>query len=309
MRVRGASLVVAMTAVASGCARPPDPAAGPPSVPAGKVWRTLSSAVTTPDRAPAVLTAEDRRRLTRTLDAYLDDRPGRVAAAVFDRATGAGYTYRDSGHFLLASVAKVGILAALLLKAEAARRPLTRRERSLAEVMIRRSDNRAARELYAAIGGRSGLARVMRALGARDTWPGPGPYWGVTMSRPSEQLKVLWALSSPAGPINAANRRLATALMSSVVSRQAWGVSAAASAGDHVSLKNGWLPARVHGGLWTVNSIGRLRSDDHDLLVAVLSERSPGKETGIATVERVARLVVGALRGGAGTERRPAERV
>ncbi|MGV9773753.1 serine hydrolase [Streptosporangium sp. NPDC003464] len=294
MRVRWASLVVAVTTVAACYAWAP--AAGPATAPARKGWRAPPPAAATSGGGASVPGPAERRDLTRALDDYLEDRPGRVAAAAFDLVTGAGYTYHDSGPFLLASVAKVGILTALLLRAQAAGRPLTRHERSRAGVMIRRSDNQAASELYAAVGGRRGLARVLRGLGATATWPAPWPYWGATRGGPSEQLRVLWALSSPAGPVSAANRRFATRLMSSVVPGQAWGVSAAASAEDRVSLKNGWLPARVHGGLWTVNSIGRLRSDGHDLLVAVLSERSPGKDTGIATVERVARLVVGALR-------------
>nr|SBO99662.1 secreted protein [Nonomuraea gerenzanensis] len=87
---------------------------------------------------------------------------------------------------------------------------------------------------------------------------------------------------------------------------QAWGVSAAAPKGE-VALKNGWLPAEVHDGLWTVNSVGRLVVRGHELLIAVLSERSPAMGNGVATVERMARLAVRTLvRAGAGVEaRRP----
>ncbi|MER6950029.1 serine hydrolase [Nonomuraea sp. NPDC000554] len=269
MRVREISLVVALlvTAPASPARAAVEREAGPP-----------------PDA---------ERRLDRSLTRYLHRRPGRAAVAVLDRTTSTGYAYRERVPFLLASVAKVDILLALLLRAQREHRRLSDDERKLAARMIRFSDNDCAHELYLAIGGRAGLARELHRLGVRDTVPGPGLYWGATRSKPSDQVKVLDRLTAATGPVNAANRRYAVRLMSSVTRRQAWGVSAAADGGW--ALKNGWLPARVHGGLWTVNSVGLLVADGHELLVAVLSERSPTRKAGIATVERVARLTVRAI--------------
>ncbi|MFI6393864.1 serine hydrolase [Nonomuraea sp. NPDC050540] len=232
---------------------------------------------------------ELRGKLDRALGRYLASRPGRAAVAVYDRVAATRYAYREREPFMLASVAKVDILLALALKAQEEGRRLTKRERSVAGRMIRVSDNDCAHDLYRAVGGRDGLTAVLREQGVRRTWPENS--WGTTRSRPSDQVKVLDRLTDPEGPLTAANRRFALELMSSVVPGQDWGVSAAAGSGQ-VALKNGWLPASAHDGLWTVNSVGRLQTGGHDLLLAVLSERSPAMGYGVATVEAVARLVV-----------------
>ncbi|WP_219464152.1 serine hydrolase, partial [Nonomuraea rhizosphaerae] len=246
--------------------------------------------------APGVVARSqvDTRALDQALGRYLRGRPGRAAVAVHDRTTGLRYAFREREPFLLASVAKVDILLALLLRAQREHHRLAPYHRDLAARMIRHSDNQCAHRLYTAIGGQSGLTRTLRRLGIRHTRPGSGLYWGSTRSRPSDQVKVLDALADPAGPVSAANRRYALTLMSSVTRSQTWGVG---TLDRKAALKNGWLPARVHGGLWTVNSIGRLAVQGHELLVAVLSERSPAMSTGVTTVERVARLAVKHLTG------------
>ncbi|MGW0803596.1 serine hydrolase [Nonomuraea sp. NPDC002799] len=282
MRVRGISLIATLTAVA-GC------------VGSASVAPHRATVVRGPGDAAvveSVMPLVERRALDRSLERYLRARPGRAALSVHDRTTGARYSFREHTPFMLASVAKVDILLALLLRRQHARQRLSATERSLAERMIRHSDNDSAHDLYTRIGGSAGLSEVLRELGARHTEPGPGLSWGATRSRPSDQVKVLEELLGPGGSLSARNRRYALELMSSVRESQVWGVSAA---GGEVALKNGWLPARVHGGLWTVNSVGRVSVHGHELLIAVLSERSPDMATGIATVERLTRLAVGAL--------------
>ncbi|MEV1172788.1 serine hydrolase [Nonomuraea sp. NPDC049784] len=278
MRVRRFSLVSVLLAVA-GCAGP-SIAAPPPGTPVRQPGGVV---------VESVLPVAARRALDQTLDRYLRDRPGRAALAVYDRTTGTRYAFRERTPFMLASVAKVDILLAFLLSK---RGELSDYERNLTSRMIRDSDNDCAGELYMTIGGRDGFAEVLRRLGVEHTSPGPELYWGTTLSRPSDQVKVLERLTDPEGPLPAHDRRYALKLMSSVQPSQAWGVSAA---GGEVALKNGWLPADAHGGLWTVNSVGRLDVRGHELLIAVLSERSPTMETGIATVERLAQLAVDSL--------------
>ncbi|NBE96411.1 serine hydrolase [Nonomuraea sp. KC401] len=284
MRVPGVSFIAVLLVAASGCRGPsagaPRPAAAPQRPPAGHV--VVESAPPVPDR----------RALDRVLRRYLRGRPGRAALAVLDRTTGARYSFGETKPFMLASVAKMDILLAFLLGKQG--EPPSRYEHRLASRMIRESDNDCAHELYMTIGGQDALTSVLRRLGVWHTRPGPGLSWGSTRSRPSDQVEVLDRLTDPGGPVPAAGRRYALRLMSSVTPSQAWGVSAAAGGGG-AALKNGWLPADVHDGLWTVNSVGLLDVHGHEVLVAVLSERSPDMRTGIGTVERLARLAVNAL--------------
>ncbi|GAA5080626.1 hypothetical protein GCM10023259_087960 [Thermocatellispora tengchongensis] len=270
-------------------------AAGPAPTPPQPVVVSRWAPAVNPRPTPGFDEAA-RRRLVRALDSYLADRPGRAALAVYDRVTGVRFGYHQRPPIMLASVAKVDILAALLLRAQERGRLLTTEERELADRMITVSDNDAARSLYAEIGGREGLRGALRSLGVIGLRP-VDPHSGMSTSTPAAQIRVLETLTSPASPIGRAGRRYALRLMSSVAGEQAWGVSAAAGPGEKVALKNGWLPAEAHGGLWTVNSIGRLRGDRHDLLIAVLSERNPDLATGIATVQELARLTARAVRG------------
>jgi hypothetical protein len=83
--------------------------------------------------------------------------------------------------------------------------------------------------------------------------------------------------------------------MSQVERGQRWGVSAAAGDSDKIALKNGWLPRAADGGTWTINSIGRVRGDDHDYLIAVISQGHPSMDAGVETVEHVTHLVGRAL--------------
>ncbi|MGW4470969.1 serine hydrolase [Nonomuraea sp. NPDC004354] len=299
MRLRGIVLVAVPAILAGGCAH----ADAAPSAPAHRAAETAPSAAERDaverdaaerDAAGSALPEQTRRRLDRSLTAYLAGRPGRCAVAVHDRTTGIRYAFHEDEPFPLASVVKVDILLALLLRAQSQARELTARERRHADRMIRQSDNASAERLYTAIGGPRGLARVLYGLGISHTMPGYS--WGMTLSRPSDQVKVLDRLTGPAGPLATGHRRYALELMSSVVPAQAWGVGAAAGRG-RVALKNGWLPVGLHDGGCTVNSVGRLALPGHDLLVAVLSERSPAMDTGVETVERVATLAVRAFTG------------
>jgi hypothetical protein len=234
-----------------------------------------------------------RAQLSRALDRYLRDRPGQVSLSIRDRPTGFTFTYAPKVRTGTASIVKVDILIALLLRARAADRGLTAAEKALAAQMIKFSDNKAADTLWYEIGGSAGLAAANRKLGLRDTVP--SPVWGATATSAADQVRILRALTSATGPLTAGDRRYVLGLMQDVTPEQAWGVSAAARDRDPVALKNGWLPRPVDGGRWTINSIGRVRGAGHDFLIAVLSSRHPSMAAGIATVEHVAELVASAV--------------
>ncbi|POM27821.1 hypothetical protein BTM25_22430 [Actinomadura rubteroloni] len=289
-----AALVLASVSVAAS-------AGGAPSVPPARSARPRAL----PDRAaprprpPVTPTAEPtamafrarRQALRRTLDRYAAAHPQPFTAAVREPDTGFSFTYNAALRPVTASVVKVEIVIAAMLRAQRRHRTLTATERALAGRAVRHSDNVAATELWHGIGGTSGLAAAGRVLGLRHTVPGPDDYWGSTVTGAADQIRVLTALTSADGPLTSEHRHLLLDLMARVAPEQAWGISAAAGDGDEVALKNGWLPRKPDGGLWTVNSIGRLRRDGRDRLVAVLTTRHTSMAAGIAMAEHVAATV------------------
>jgi hypothetical protein len=251
----------------------PDPGGSDPTLSPG----ALDVRAVVPDRA-AVLTA--------ALDAYAATVPAQFAVAVLDHRTGTSFTYGGDVAIRTASVVKVDILAAVVLRAQDAGRDLTASEQSLAAAMIRNSDNDAASTLWWSIGGSAGLAASDARLGLTETVPGSGEYWGATTTTVADRIHLLDTIADPAGPL-AAHRDYILGLMGTVEVDQAWGVSAAATGGDEVALKNGWIG--LDNG-WTVNSIGRITGATSDITIAILSQYQPSYADGIASVERIATL-------------------
>lgn len=208
-----------------------------------------------------------------------------VSVAVLDTESGAGAAYGD-GAYDAASIVKVGILAALLLRAQDEGRELSGAEHAYAEAMIRRSDNTSATELLKVIGGEEELDAANERLGLTGTKAAHA--WGLTQTTAADQVRLLEAVCGTDSVLSAASRAYLTELMGHVEADQRWGVSAA---GTDAVLKNGWMP-RTTTGLWDVNSIGRVESGGHTLLIAVLSRGHATKEAGIALVESVAKAAV-----------------
>ncbi|MFI8852787.1 serine hydrolase [Streptomyces sp. 891-h] len=203
--------------------------------------------------------------------------------------------------FVAASVMKVHILAALLLRVRGTRE-VTPQERTWAAAMIERSDNEAANALWRAAGGAEGVAAAGRLLGLADTRPAEDGRWGLTTTTAADQLALLRAVHGrgPRAQVLTPRERLwVRELMRGVVPSQRWGVTAAGdsagtapgAAADEV--KNGWLP-RTATGLWVINSVGRVTVAGRPWLLAVLSDGHPTAEEGIAAVEEAARAAVGA---------------
>ncbi|MEY9871626.1 beta-lactamase class A [Streptacidiphilus sp. MAP12-33] len=218
---------------------------------------------------------------------------GHAAVAVLDLTDGATLQRGDTAHhFVTASIAKVDILAALLLqRQDEGRSTLSSAQRGLATSMIEQSDNAAANSLFRQAGSSWGLSLANRRLGLTDTSV-PDPCWGLTRTTAADQLRLLQAVFTDRSALNRSSRALLQELMGQVESDQAWGVSAA-GLDSPTALKNGWLPRP--DGTWSVNSIGRVGRSGHILLVAVLTDRQPTEDSGIALVERVARAAAFAL--------------
>jgi len=218
-----------------------------------------------------------------------------VSVAVLDLDSGDSAAY-GSGAFDTASIVKVDILAALLLKAQDEGRPLTATEKSYATTMIENSDNTAASALWDTIGRAAGLGAANRRLGLTHTEGGDGALWGLTQTTAADQLTLLTQVFGDDSKLSAASRAYVQKLMGQIEADQHWGVSAAAD-GSRWALKNGWL-ARSSTGLWDINSIGRVTVDGHDHLVAVLSHGNSTQAKGISLVEAAAKAAVSVFAGG-----------
>ncbi|MFE2599101.1 serine hydrolase [Streptomyces sp. NPDC059396] len=204
-----------------------------------------------------------------------------LSVAMYDMAGGREAAYGEDRRYVCASVVKVAVLAALLLRAQDAGEWLTCGQERLAAAMIERSDNDAATVLRAAAGGVAGLDAAYARLGMGRT--AAAPAWGLTRTTARDQLTLLKAvfdMDTKNSPLNGRSRRFVAGLMERVVPGQDWGVSAA---GDDWALKNGWLP-RTASGLWAVHSVGRVR----DCLIVVLSDGHATKDEGVARVETAA---------------------
>ncbi|MEV0902727.1 serine hydrolase [Actinoplanes sp. NPDC049802] len=241
----------------------------------------------------AELAAADRAKRVKQLDAALKKLAGSTpdfAVAVLDRRTGQSYHYRGKVKFDTASIVKVQVLTCMLLKAQDAGRKPTSAEMSLAKPMIRLSDNNATTALYKRLGGRTAVGKCNKRLGLTSTVL--NSRWGLTRTTAADQVRLLSELVDTSGPLSASSRKTAFTLMNTVDKAQDWGVPAVARKGEIFTVKNGWDTRSADGGLWAINTIGRITAKNGavDVSVAVLSHNNKSMNAGVALVEKVAEL-------------------
>ncbi|MCO8274980.1 class A beta-lactamase-related serine hydrolase [Actinoplanes sp. TRM 88003] len=239
------------------------------------------------------LAKRERAKRAKALDAALKQVAAETpdfSVAVLDKKTGQTYAYQGAETFDTASIVKAQILACELLKAQDADREPTEGEMALATPMIRASDNNATTELFQHLGGKSAITKCNKRLGLSQTTVNKA--WGLTRTTASDQVRLLSKLVDTKGPLDEESRKTAFTLMNTVNDDQNWGVPAVAQPGETATVKNGWDTRSADGGLWAVNTIGRVTSPEGDVNVslAVLSHNNQSMDTGIALVEKVAKL-------------------
>ncbi|WAU80770.1 serine hydrolase [Streptomyces sp. Qhu-G9] len=285
---------VYVTAQAHGSGELVSSSAAPGALEAAVESATAGTSAPGPGRtSPAAPTADLDTLLARAVGAVPVETGARVSVAVLDTESGESAVYGD-GAFDTASIVKVDILAALLVRAQDTGRGLTAQERTYAAAMIRDSDNASATALWKAIGQAEGLAEANERLGLGGTEGGDGPLWGLTQTTAADQLVLLRQVFGDESELDEGSRACLRGLMGDIAAGQDWGVSAAGEAGS--ALKNGWLP-RSATGLWVINSVGRVSADGREYLVAVLSDGNSTKEKGISLVEGAARAAVSVFAG------------
>lgn len=190
-------------------------------------------------------------KISAGIKAALAARPGSfVAMTASDPVVGLNCQLNNTNHFYAASVMKVTILSALLLKVGGPSH-LTAAQKSLAVAMITQSDNNAAQTLWT----EEGIPAVQNFLnkaGMSETKLNDA--WGLTLITAHDELRLLQVLTD-SNVINSASRGYVLTLMSEVISSERWGVSAGMASAEKLHIKNGWLN---YPGVsdWNINSIG-----------------------------------------------------
>jgi len=218
---------------------------------------------------------------------------GSYSIAALNTSTGATYSAGSTSGMWTASVYKLFILEILLQRAGG---PLSGSEASQAIPMIEHSDNVAGYEEFIKAGRRDGLTDGFAKLGLKHTAAGHAdPAFTITSAM--DCMTLLKNLVKP-GPLTASAQSYALNLMEQVESDQRWGVGVDADPGTDFANKNGWLaidnsngPGENDNGLWAVNSVGVIRINGQQVLMAVMTRHRPSFADGVKLVENLARAI------------------
>jgi len=213
-----------------------------------------------------------------------------VGLKASDPATGLTCWLHENTHFYSASVIKVTILSALLLK-EHGPSHLTKRQRNLAYLMITQSSNNAATALWQDVG-MTDMQQFLNKAGMRHTVLNEA--WGLTDITASDELTLLHLLSYPGSVLGKNSRAYVLRLMAEVIPAERWGVPAGAPSDVTVHVKNGWLPYPGAGD-WRINSIGAFTGKDINYQIVVLTgppaSGGQSESYGIQTIQAVAEVI------------------
>jgi beta-lactamase class A len=255
---------------------------------------------------------------------YLRSREGVAQVALFDKVTGRTYLLSDGTDTqYTASIVKADILAMWLRRYQS--RPGTVPAsipfsvKYLMEHMITMSDNVAATSLFYFGGGCVALSLFNRLIPTRSTRVGcqtPTYYgWGNTTTTAADQVAIVRKLAYPNPVLTPSARDFGLHLMESVIPSQRWGITcgpwgttcdkpdyATPVPGVTVAVKNGWkfVPTctqQDESCPWQVNSIGWVKGESRDYVLAVLTTNDPigagtfGFDYGITTIQGVSQRV------------------
>ncbi len=235
------------------------------------------------------------------LAGYLASRDGQVTAAVFDARTGRTWVYHPGVLEHTASLVKVQIMGTAMRQAEEKGMPVPPDQVALMTPMIQYSDNTAATELLADVGGASAVRHFDRLAGLNHTYPSsvvtipgtPWPGWGLTTTTARDQVTLISRFAYPNSVLSASDRAFGLRLMEHVEAGQNWGVSGGVPADTTIALKNGWIELPNEG--WQINSIGWINGGGRDYVLAVLTAYGPTEQYGIDTIEAIARHMFAVL--------------
>src|SRR4029453_4156740 len=105
-----------------------------------------------------------------------------------------------------------------------------------------------------------------------------------------DNVRLLRAFAFPTATLTPRHRAYGLSLMEQVVREQRWGVSAGVAPNAVAPLKNGWLPL-ADPAHWRVNSIGWIKGECRNYVVAVLTDHNPSMQYGIDTIQQLSRML------------------
>ena len=228
------------------------------------------------------------RKRVREAERWADDRAGEISFAVLDecgRLLG-DHPYRV--HYS-ASVVKVMLMVAYLRRADVRHDELTDGEKSMLGPMITMSDNDRANQVYGIVGEEGLYDLAAKAKMKRFTTM---PSWGGSEITAGDQVNFVGRIERY---VPKRHEPYALALMSHVIEPQRWGIPRVPLPGWKIAIKGGWSP-QASGGGWRVNQVALLRRHGRRLTVAILTSDDPDFEYGRASIEGVAKRLLGAYR-------------
>lgn len=229
-----------------------------------------------------------KKSLKQSWQKTLSKQPVNVDIAVYDNKKKELITLRHSNtdKFVTASAIKASVLGELLLEHENSRTDLTDNEKTLANSMITASDNDATTNLLYQMGGYQAPNNLFEKLGMNDSQMNAAA-WGYSTTTAPDQIKLLRNIFYKSNVLSADSQQYARSLMSQVNDDQAWGVSAGVPKNAQISLKNGWLPDDDDG--WMVNSLGHIKTQKADYVIAMLTNGDVSEQSGIDLIEKLSR--------------------
>jgi beta-lactamase class A len=226
-------------------------------------------------------------RISRGILAALGGRVSAVGLTVSDPRLDLACALHENTHFDSASAIKATIISALLRKVGGPSH-LTKKQHTLAWLMITQSDNDAATALWDDVGITS-LQSFLNAAKMTHTILDNGA-WGLSQLTAQDEMTLLGVLVNKGKVLSNASRSYVLWLMSKVIASQRWGVPYGAPSDVTVSVKNGWLPYPASDD-WHVNSIGAFRGHDISYRIVVLTSGNPTMAYGVGTIQAAAKVI------------------